>query len=122
MRIGIAGSRSKLIALLLWWRRSASQRRCALHAEAVLHERDAESGPGAIFCSVGGMEEIGEEEADDLERHADHCVPYKGEDGADWQAVDVDFIAYHARSQDGCFPVRRGSIGSGRFVRLDAMC
>lgn len=66
------------------------------------------------------MEEIGEQEADDLERHADHCVPHKGEDGADGQAVDVDFVAYHARSQDGSFPVRRGCIGGGGFVGLDA--
>lgn len=40
----------------------------ALHVEAVLDEGDAQAGAGAVLGRVGRVEEVGEEEADELER------------------------------------------------------
>lgn len=39
----------------------------ALHVEAVLDEGDAQAGAGAVLGCVGRVEEVGEEEADELE-------------------------------------------------------
>lgn len=63
-----------------------------------------------------GVEEVGEEETNDLEGHTDHAVPDEAEEGADWEAIDVDFIGRgEAGGKDGCsFPVGRcGVCGSG---------
>ncbi len=38
------------------------------------------------------MQEVGEQEPDELEGHADHAVPDETEEGANREAVDVDFI------------------------------
>lgn len=62
------------------------------HVEAVLHKGDAEPGSRTVFGGVRGVEEVGEEETDKLEGHADHGVPDKGEEGADGKAFDVDFV------------------------------
>ena len=56
---------------------------CVAHLEAVLHECDSETGAGAVFCCVAGVEEVGEEEADELEGHGDEGVPDEGEEGSD---------------------------------------
>ena len=56
---------------------------CVAHLEAVLHEGDAEAGAGAVLCGVAGVQEVGEEEADELEGHGDQGVPDEGEEGAD---------------------------------------
>ena len=55
----------------------------ASHEESVLHHGDAEAGPGSVFGGVGGVEEVGEEETDDLEGGADHSVPDEAEEGTD---------------------------------------
>lgn len=65
------------------------------------------------------MKEVGEQEADKLEGHRDHGIPDEGEDGADREAFDEDFIAKSARSEDGSFPVGRCSVGGGLFICLD---
>ena len=64
------------------------------------------------------MQEIGEEESDELERHADHPVPDEGEEGAHRQAFIVDFVGGHTRSKDGGFPIGRSSVCGGLFVTL----
>lgn len=56
---------------------------CVAHLEAVLHEGDSEAGARAVLCCVAGMEEVGEEEADELEGHGDEGVPDEGEEGSD---------------------------------------
>ena len=90
----------------------------AFHVEAVLDESEAEAGARAVFGGVGGVEEVGEEEADELEGHADHAVPHEGEDGADGEAIDVDFVRGHAGGEDGGFPVGGCGVGGGGLVGL----
>lgn len=93
----------------------------AAHIEAVLDEGDAETGARAVLGGVGGVQEVGEEEANELEGHADHAVPDEGEEGADGQAFVVDFVSGHAGGEDGGFPVGRGCVGGGLFVGLGSM-
>lgn len=38
------------------------------------------------------MQEVCEQEADELEGHRYHAIPDEGEDGADREAIDVDFV------------------------------
>ena len=64
----------------------------AFHDEAVVDERDAKAGAGAVLGGVGGVQEVGEEEADKLEGHGDDAVPDEGEEGSDGEAVDVDLV------------------------------
>ena len=59
----------------------------ATHIETVLYQCDTEAGPRAVFGGVCGVEEIGEEESDELEGHADHAVPDEAEERADGEAV-----------------------------------
>jgi len=81
-----------------------------------LYQCNAQAGEGAVLGGVGGVEEVGEEETDDLERHGDHGVPNKGEYGADGEPIDVDFVRDHAGGEDCGFPVGRGRVSSGLFV------
>lgn len=67
---------------------------------------------------VRGVQEVGEQEANELKGHADHGVPNEGEEAADGKAVDVDFVACGARSEDCGFPVRRCRVGGGLFIGL----
>jgi hypothetical protein len=71
---------------------------------------------------VRGVQQVGEQKPDKLERHADQRVPGEGEDGADGEAVDVDFRGgggtEAAGEGYGGFPVGRGSVGGGCFVGL----
>ncbi len=90
----------------------------AAHVEAVLHEGDAETGARAVLGGVSGVQEVGEEEANELEGHADHTVPDEGKEGADGQAFVVDFVSGHAGGEDGGLPVGRGCVGGGLFVGL----
>lgn len=62
------------------------------HTETVLDEGDAEAGFRAVLCGVGGMQQVGEQEADELEGGADHAVPDEGEEAADGQPVNVDVV------------------------------
>ena len=63
------------------------------------------------------MEEVGEEETDELEGHADHAVPDETEEGTDGKAVNIDFIGgMETRSEDSCFPVRRSGVCSCGFI------
>lgn len=62
------------------------------HVEAVLDEGDAEAGAGAVLGGVGGVQQVGEEETDELEGHGNHAVPDEAEDGADGEAFDVDLV------------------------------
>lgn len=41
----------------------------AMHVESVLDQRHAETGPRPVFGCVGGVKEVGEEEADEREGH-----------------------------------------------------
>lgn len=67
------------------------------------------------------MEQVCEEETDELEGHGDHCVPDEGEDGADWETVDVDIVGVGGvGGEDGVFPVWRGGVGGCLFVGLIA--
>ena len=90
----------------------------AFHIEAVLDEGEAEASAGAVFRGVRGVQEIGKEEADELEGHADHAVPHEGEDGPDGEAVDVHFVGGHARGEDGRFPVWGCGVGGCGLVGL----
>lgn len=90
----------------------------ALHREAVLYERDAQAGARPVLGRVRGVQEIGEQEADELEGHGDHGVPDEAEDGADGEAVDEDFVADHAGREDRGFPVGRRGVCGGLFVGL----
>lgn len=93
---------------------------CAFHGEAELDEGYAQAGEGAVLGGVRGVQEVGEQEANDLEGHGDHSVPDEGEDGADGQAVDVDFVrAAEAGREDGGFPVGWCRICCGLFIGLD---
>lgn len=85
-----------------------------------MDEGDAEAGSGAVFRGVGGVEEVGEEESDDLEGHAYHAVPDEAEEGADGEAVNVDFVGGgEAGGEDGGgFPVGRSGVCGGGFVGL----
>lgn len=66
-----------------------------------------------------GVQEVGEEKADELEGHAYHSVPDEAEDGADGEAVDIDVVGpAEAGGEDCGFPVRRGGVGCGLFVGL----
>lgn len=89
------------------------------HEEAVLHHRDAKAGLGAVLGRVGSMQEVGEEETDELKRHADHAVPKEGEERADGKTVNVYFV----RGSPGCkncgFPIWRGCIGGSLLIRLE---
>ena len=69
---------------------------------------------------MGGVEEVGEEEADELEGHADHAVPDEAEERADWEAIDVDFVRgiEVAWGEDGGFPIGRCGICGGCFIGL----
>lgn len=68
LRVGVVGAAGRGFAL------------SSTHVEAVLHEGDAEPGSRTVFGGVRGVEEVGEEETDELEGHADHGVPDKGEE------------------------------------------
>jgi hypothetical protein len=94
-----------------------------LHVEAVLDQGEAEAGPGPVLGCVAAVEQVGEQEADELEGHADHGVPGKGEEGADGEAVDVYIVAAvgvvgGVREGDGGFPVGGGGVGGGGFIGL----
>ena len=52
----------------------------AAHVETVLYEGDAKASSGAVLRGVCGVQEVGEEEADELEGHADHAVPDEAEE------------------------------------------
>lgn len=68
---------------------------------------------------MGGVEEVGEEEADELEGHGDHAVPDKGEEGADKEAVDVDVVRGGAAGgEDGVLPVGGCGVGGRLFIGL----
>ena len=99
------------------WRSSAVG--STAHVEAVLDESDAEACSGAVLGGVGGVEQVGEEETNELEGHADHTIPDEAEEGAHWKAVNVHFIGrMKAGSEDGCFPVGRSGVCSCGFIRL----
>ena len=65
------------------------------------------------------MQEVGEEEADELEGHGDHGIPDETEERTNRETFDKDFVAVCAWSQNGGFPVWRCSIGCGLFVCLN---
>ena len=71
-----------------------------------------------MLCGVGGVQEVGEQEADELEGCADHAIPDKGEEAADGQAVDVDVVGGGAGREDSGFPVGRRCVGRGLLVSL----
>ena len=60
----------------------------ATHGEAILNERDAEACSRAELRSMGGVEQVREHEAHELERDADEHVPQEGEERARGEAVD----------------------------------
>lgn len=65
------------------------------------------------------MEQVGEQEADELEGHGDHAVPDEGDDGADGHAFDVNVVGTaEAGGEDGGFPVWRGGVCGCLFVGL----
>jgi hypothetical protein len=76
--------------------RRTAEDAAAFQGEAVLDQGDAEASEGAVLGRVRRVQEVGEEEADPGEGHGNHAVPNKGEDGADGQAVDEDFVADQA--------------------------
>jgi hypothetical protein len=86
--------------------------------ETELYKCDTETSAGSILCSVGSVEQIGEEETDELEGHGDHSVPEETEEGADGKTFDEDFIAESAGSEDGGFPVGWCGVCGGLFVGL----
>ena len=67
-----------------------------------------------------GVQEVCEQEADELEGHADQAVPHEAEDGADGEAVDEDGVGgvRAAWGEDRGFPVGRRRVGGGGFVGL----
>ena len=66
-----------------------------------------------------GVEKVGEEETDELERHGNHTVPDKGEDGADGKTFDVDFVwVAEPGRENRIVPVRRSCVCCCLFVCL----
>ena len=65
-----------------------------------------------------GVQEVGEQKTDELEGHADHGVPDKGEEGADGEAFNVDFVCGAGGDDEGGFPVGGCCVGGGGFVGL----
>ena len=54
-----------------------------------------------------------------MEGHRNHAVPDEGEDGADGETFDVDFVgAAESGGEDRRFPVGRSGVGGCLFVRL----
>ncbi len=106
LRIGVIGAASGGLAL------------SGAHVEAVLHEGNAKAGSRPVLGGVRGVEEIGEQEADECEGHADHGVPDKGEEGADGEAFDVDFVRGARGDYKSGFPVWGRCVGCRGFVGL----
>lgn len=95
----------------------------ALHHEAELDQRDAQAGARSVFGGVGGVQKVGEQEADELEGHGDHAIPDEGDDGTDGHAFDVNVIGpAEAGGEDGGFPVGRGGVCGCLFVGLRFVC
>ena len=118
MTVGLRGRGAKLRFRVRW----RVGRGPTAHVEAVLHEGDAQAGTRPVLGRVRGMQEVGEQKADELEGHADHAVPHEAENGADGEAVNVDFVRGHSWGEDGGFPVWGGSICGGLFVSLGRGC
>lgn len=70
----------------------AAARRRPLHVEPVLDKCDAKPGARPVLRRVRRVQEVGEQETDQLEGHADHAVPDETEYGSDGHPVDVYFI------------------------------
>jgi hypothetical protein len=62
------------------------------------------------------MKQIGEKEADELEGHAYHAVPYKRENGSYGESIDVYFVTGHAWGDNGGLPVGWRRISCGLFI------
>lgn len=118
IKIMTVGVRRLLVFRILAVRRG-SYTAGAFHVKAVLHKGDAKARTRPILGGVGGVEKISEEKADELKGHGDHAVPDEGENGADGQAIDVDFVrTAHARGEDSRLPVGRCGVCGCLFVGL----
>ena len=92
--------------------------RTAAHIESILYKRQAQAGSRTVLCGVGGVKEICEQETDKLEGHGNHGVPQEAEEGTDGKALDEDFIAKSAGSENGGFPVWWCGVCGGLFICL----
>jgi hypothetical protein len=61
-------------------------------SKAILDEGDAEPRTGAEASSMGCMEEVGEEEANELEGYRNQQIPEEGEYGSGGEVVDDHVI------------------------------
>ena len=122
VRVGVVGDAAVEVRVGVVVAAAGGVEGCGAEAEAELDEGDAEACARAVLRSVGGVQEVGEEEADELEGHGDDGVPDEAEEGAHRQALDEDFVAKHAGRQDGGLPIWRRCVGSGLFVRLQWSC
>lgn len=84
--------------------------------ESELDKGETETDSGAIFCSVGCVEQICEEEANKLEKIRDEDVEDKDKDGTGGQIVDEDAGRVCGGVHD-CLPVRRDGICVGILIR-----
>ena len=96
-----------MVVGVLWWgeRRTIGVRReggyrifaSVPHVKAVLYKCDPQACTGSVLGSMSRVEEVGEKKADKRKGHGYHGVPDEREQGADREAVHVDFVG--CRSQ-----------------------
>jgi hypothetical protein len=67
---------------------------------------------------MGGVEEIGEEEADKLKGHGYHGVPNKAKDRPHGESFDVYLVTKGSGGENGGLPIWGCRIRSGLFVGL----
>ena len=68
---------------------------------------------------MGRVEQVGEKEADKLEKARDHGVPDETKERSNRHAVNVNFVGTaHAGRENRRFPIWGSSVGRGLFVGL----
>lgn len=87
----------------------------AAQRKPILNQRDAKPRPGAEACRVSGMEEVGKEEADELEGDRDEHVPEEGEERAGREGVDDHFAdgVWGKGGVDSRLPIWGDGVGLG---------
>jgi len=89
------------------------------HLESILHQGNTQTRARAVFGGVRGVQQVGEQEADELEGHGNERVPDEGEEGADEEAVDEDVIRVAGAGvggEDCGLPVGRCGVRGGLLV------
>jgi len=91
--------------------------RFTVHVEAVVDERDAETKARAILGRVRGVQEVGEEKADELKGRRDQGIPAKADQGSHRHSINVDVVGHpKARNRERRLPVLGQGVGGSLFV------